>query len=91
MSSVQSSRSLVEIALTLAAPPSISGPHTYSVFVGMSKGEADEYLFGVEGDLSLVVGELGLRTTKTIYVMTDLNVQMTDDRARVLVPKLQCL
>lgn len=25
----------------------------------MSKGEADEYLFGVEGDLSLVVVELG--------------------------------
>ncbi|KAG9044161.1 hypothetical protein FS837_008713, partial [Tulasnella sp. UAMH 9824] len=87
--SVQSPSNLVKIAPTLATPPSTAGPHTYSIFLGMAKSNPDVYLFGVEGDLSLVTEELGVRTTKTVYVITDVNVQVIGDRTRVMAPKLQ--
>ncbi|KIO25616.1 hypothetical protein M407DRAFT_24994 [Tulasnella calospora MUT 4182] len=87
----QSAGNLVKIAPTLANPPSTSGPHTYSIVVGIAKGNPDGYLFGVEGDLSLVVDKLGVRTTKTLYIITDVTLQIIGDGARVLPPKLQCL
>ncbi|KIO25620.1 hypothetical protein M407DRAFT_24998 [Tulasnella calospora MUT 4182] len=87
----QSSSTLVKIAPTLATPPSTSGPQTYALFVGMANGHPDGYLFGVEGDLPLVVDELAARSTKTVSVITDLTVQVTGDGARALPPTLQCV
>ncbi|KAG8921688.1 hypothetical protein FRC00_008349, partial [Tulasnella sp. 408] len=55
----------------------------------MAKSNPDVYLFGVEGDISLVVEELGVRTTKTVYVITDVNVQVVGDRTRIIAPKPQ--
>ncbi|KAG8916658.1 hypothetical protein FRC01_002938 [Tulasnella sp. 417] len=87
----QSSDNLKTLAPTLATPPSASGPHAYTIFVGIAKVDVDYYLQGVEGDLSLVVEELGARTTKTLYVITDIPLQTNVDRTLVLPPKLQCL
>ncbi|KAG8920069.1 hypothetical protein FRC01_000944 [Tulasnella sp. 417] len=79
------------LAPTLATPSSASGPHTYSIFIGIANVDPDTYLFGVEGDLPMVVEELGARTTKTLYAITDIPLQIIGDRARVLRPTLECL
>ncbi|KAG8897178.1 hypothetical protein FRC01_011453, partial [Tulasnella sp. 417] len=57
----------------------------------MANVDPDTYLFGVEGDLPLVVERLGARTTKTLYAITDIPLQIIGDRTRVLPPTLQCL